>query len=199
MVTNSKYILASSSSSRFKILRNAGFYFKQVNPLCNEEKIKKEIIRGTKSPEIIAKRLSFEKAKSVSEKKIYSKKHVIGCDTIIYLNGKIFDKAKNIDEAKNKIRSLSGKKHKIISGLTICVNGYKKWQCSSSTEVKVRNLTDKEILKYLKRSGTQILKSVGCYQIEALGPTVIEDIKGDYFNVMGLPLFELLKYIYKKK
>ena len=56
-----------------------------------------------------------------------------------------------------------------------------------------------QINKYLKITGKQILNSVGCYQIESLGPIIIEDIKGDFFNVMGLPLFKLLKYVSKNK
>ena len=64
---------------------------------------------------------------------------------------------------------------------------------------KIRKLNNSEINTYLKKTGKQILSSVGCYQIESLGPNIIESIKGDYFNVMGLPLFNLLDYLYSKK
>ena len=50
----------------------------------------------------------------------------------------------------------------------------------------------------MTNAGRDILNSVGCYQIELLGPNIIEDIKGDYFNVLGLPLFKLLKYVNQK-
>ena len=56
-----------------------------------------------------------------------------------------------------------------------------------------------EVDQYLKKTGIQVLDSVGCYQLERLGPNIIEDIKGDFFNVMGLPLFKLLKHISKNK
>ena len=62
---------------------------------------------------------------------------------------------------------------------------------SETTVVEIRKLR-KQIEGYLKKSGKQILQSVGCYQLEALGPQIIKDIKGDFFNVMGLPLFKLL-------
>ena len=196
MVTNTKYILASSSKSRYKILKNSGFVFKKIRPMCDEEEIKKEI-KKKQSPINIAKALSFEKAKSVSQKKRYFDDFVIGCDTLIYLDNKIFDKAKTINDARVKIKKLSGKTHKIISGLTICNKGKKIWQCSETTQVKIRNLNMSQIDKYLKKTGAQILESVGCYQLESLGPKIIEDIKGDFFNVMGLPLFKLLKYTSK--
>ena len=193
-----KFILASSSKSRYKILKNAGLNFTQKKPNCNEEDIKQTINRNTK-PEIFAKKLSYEKARSVSIKKLYANKIVLGCDTVIYHNGKILDKVNSIEKAQKKIKSLSGKTHLIVSGLTICLNGSKVWENFEKTQVKIRKLNNSEIKAYLKKTGKQILSSVGFYKIESLGPNIIESIKGDYFNVMGLPLFNLLDYLYSKK
>ena len=198
MFTNKNYILASSSKSRFKILKNCGLKFKQISPTCNEEEIKKRINKKY-TPSEIAKILSYEKAKSVSQNTRYKKEIIIGCDTLIYYNGKIYDKAKNFHQAKKKLIELSGKKHTIVSGLTICKGGKKIWQCSETSTVQIRNIKSAEIEKYLKLTGTQVLNSVGCYQLEALGPQIIENIKGDYFNVLGLPLFRLLSYFSKNK
>ena len=199
MIINNKYILASSSKSRCQILKNIGFNFKQVKPLCDEEIIKKKLKNKFGRPRDVAKKLSYEKARSISIINKYSSLEVIGCDTIIFLNGTIYDKAKTLKQARNKIKKLSGKKHKIISGLTVCKNGKTVWQTSSTTEVKIRKLSEKQIDLYLKKTGVKILQSVGCYQIETLGPNIIEGISGDFFNVMGLPLFKLLKYVSKNK
>tara|TARA_Y100001970_G_C14152295_1_gene813428 strand:+ start:154 stop:774 length:621 start_codon:yes stop_codon:yes gene_type:complete len=195
MLTHKQYILASSSKSRFQILKNCGLNFMQIKPICDEENIKNKIANKIKDPRSFAKRLSYEKALSVSNIKKYKNKDVIGCDTLIYINNTIMDKAKNFKEAKTKIKMLSGKSHKIVSGITICRNGIKTWQSSVTTDVKIKKLNDREINIYLKRAGKQILSSVGCYQIEALGTNIIENIKGDFFNVMGLPLFKLLRKI----
>ena len=199
MYNNNNYILASSSKSRLRILKNSGFPFKSVHPTCDEEKIKNNLKKKLTSPSIIAKKLSFEKARSVSKDKKYINYNVIGCDTLIYINNSIFDKAKSIGEAKQKIQKLSGKTHKIVSGVTICKNGKKIWQCSEVTSVKIRNLNKSQINLYLKKTGLSILSSVGCYQAELLGPQIIENIKGDLFNVMGLPLFKLLNHIMRSK
>jgi len=94
---------------------------------------------------------------------------------------------------------MSGKEQKIISGITLTQEGKKIWQCHDTTTVKIRNLSSKQISDYLNNTGKQILDSVGCYQIESKGPLIIESIKGDFFNVMGLPLFKLLHYIYSNK
>ena len=191
--------LATSSKSRIKILRNAGLKFKQTKPFCDEEEIKKQILNLKNKPTYYVKRLSYEKAKSVSILKKYKNDLVIGCDTIVVLNNKVFDKAKNFDQARDKIKKLSGKQHFIITGVTIFLDQKKIWSCSQKTKVVFRKLSDQQIKNYLKITGSQILSSVGCYQIEALGPIIIEDIKGDFFNVMGMPLFKLLKYLSNKK
>ena len=198
ILTHKTYILASSSKSRKFILKNCGLKIKQVKPDCDEEVIKKRIKRVLK-PVNIAKTLSYEKARSLSIKKEYYKDYVIGCDTLVYLDKRVFDKAKNMNEARNKLIKLSGKTHKIVSGLTICREGKKIWQTSETTTVKIRKLKLSQIEQYLKKTGKQILNSVGCYQIEALGPSIIENIKGDFFNVLGLPLFKLLRYVSKIK
>ena len=196
MNLHKKYILASSSKSRRMVLKNCGFRFTQVKPKCDEEKIKKKI-KKNKGPEYVARFLSLEKSMSISQTKKYFNHYVVGCDTVIYINKKIFDKAKNIEEAHDKIKELSGKTHKIISGLTVCKRGKKIWQCSETTFVKIRCLKKAQIDAYLKKTGKQILGSVGCYQIESLGPNIIENIRGDYFNVLGFPLFKFLKQISK--
>ena len=196
---NTKFILASSSSSRAKILKNSGLNFKILRPLCDEENIKKQIKHLKKKPIKFAKQLSFEKSKSISILKTHRDKYVIGCDTLIFFQQQIFDKAKNTKQAIDKIKIFSGNTHQIISAITICKNGAKIWQTHEITEVKIKDLSEAQIKKYLRKTGKQILSSVGCYQIEMFGTQIIEYIKGDFFNVMGLPLFKLIKYVSKLK
>ena len=107
-----QFILASSSRSRYKILKNVGLNFVQRKPNCNEEEIKDSIGRNLK-PEIFVKKLSYEKAKSLSVQKKNFGKIVLGCDTVIYHNRKILDKVNSFESARKKILSLSGKTHSI--------------------------------------------------------------------------------------
>ena len=99
MIVHNKIILASSSSSRYQILKKSGVNFQQTIPLCKEDDIKKKLSRKKYSPSAIAKHLSYEKSISVSRVKKYHNYNVVGCDTLIYLNNQIFDKAKNMNEA----------------------------------------------------------------------------------------------------
>ena len=193
MFFNKKFILASNSKSRFFILKNNKLNFRQISPICNEEKIKKNKIKEKISPKKISLCLAINKAASISKK--YYNSLVIGSDTIIDLNNKIIEKARNIKEAKKKLNKLSGKKHHIYSSAAAYYKNKLIWKTTQKTTIKVRSLNRKEINEYLKKTDTNILLSVGCFQIEKEGPNIVENISGDFFNVMGFPLFPFLKFL----
>ena len=92
---------------------------------------------------------------------------------------------------------MAGKKHFIYSSASVFYNKREVWNKTQKTTVKIRHLTEKEIDIYLSITGTKILSSIGCYQIEMGGANIIENIKGDYFNVMGFPLFPFLNFLKK--
>ena len=195
MFINTKFILASSSKSRYKILKNLNLNFSTIKPVCDEEKIKKNL-KKIKSFQT-AKYLARAKAQSISQK--HPKEIIVGCDTVLVFQNKIINKAKNLNEAFMKIKKLSGKKHKIISAVSVCKNNKQIWSYHQTSIVSLRQLNKNNIEDYLKKTGKQILSSVGCYQVELLGPTIIENIKGDLFNVMGFPLFPFLKFMQSKR
>ena len=194
MFTNKPFILASNSSSRFRLLKNAGLEFSKTSPLCNEDLIKKKLIKKNNIKNI-AKILSKEKALSVSLKK--PNDLVVGSDTIIILNGSIINKAQTIKDAKKKLKLLSGRKHQIISGASVCFNKKQIWSTTQTSTIKINKLNNNQIDSYLKKTGKDILLSVGCYQAEKLGPQIIGSIKGDFFNVLGFPLFPFLSFLSK--
>ena len=193
MLFNNKFILASKSKSRFFILKNNKLNFQQVSPTCNEKLIKKQKIKEKLPPKKISLCLAINKAASIS--KNHHNSLVIGSDTIIDLNNKIIEKARNIEEAKKKLNKLSGRKHNIYSSAAAYHKNKLIWRTTQKTTVKVRRLNKKEINEYLKKTDKSILLSVGCFQIEKEGPNIIENIKGDFFNVMGFPLFPFLLFL----
>ena len=195
MLFNVKFILASNSKSRAFILKNNKLDFIQIPPSCKEEIIKKKNIEKKNSPKAISFILAKSKAKSIA--KIKPNSLVVGSDTIIEFNKKIRTKAKNIKEAKNKIKKLSGKKHKIYSSAVVFYKKKMIWKTTQQTTVKIRKLNKHEIDNYLKQTNKNILLSVGCFQIEKDGPNIIEKIYGDFFNVMGFPLFPFLVFLKK--
>ena len=195
MIFNTEFVLASTSKSRYFILKNTGLFFSKHAPLCNESKIKKELLMKKTTPKQISLELARSKAFSVSKK--IENKIIVGSDTVIFINKKILNKAKNLKEAKNKIKLMAGKKHSIYSSASVFYKKKEIWNKTQKTTVKIRKLTEKEINIYLSRAGNKILNSVGCYQIEMGGTNIIENIRGDYFNVMGFPLFPFLNFLKK--
>tara|TARA_B100000700_G_scaffold37126_1_gene36647 strand:- start:1037 stop:1633 length:597 start_codon:yes stop_codon:yes gene_type:complete len=191
MLFNTKFILASESKSRKNMLKKNNLNFFQIPPKCNEEKIKSE--RKKISAKALSLLLAKSKAASIAEEN--KNTLVVGADTVIELKKKIITKAKNKKEAKKKLKKLSGKEHHIYS---TAVAIYKKkvvWKNTQKTTIKIRKLSNKEINYYLKKTKKDILSSVGCFQIENDGPNIIESIKGDFFNVMGFPLFQFLFFL----
>ena len=197
MLLNKPFILASNSTSRYRLLKNAGLNFKKSSPACDEEKIKKQLIKGNINTKALPKLLAKEKALSVSLNK--TNDLVVGCDTIIIYKNKVINKAKTLKEAENKIKKLSGNKHQIISAVSVCYKNKQIWSHKQSSTIHIKKLNSAEIKKYLNKSGKDILSSVGCYQAEKQGTQIIKSIKGDFFNVLGFPLFPFLSFLSKVK
>ena len=124
---------------------------------------------------------------------------VVGSDTIIIFQNTLINKAKNLSQAKSKLKKLSGKKHKIISAVSVCHKEKQIWSAQQESTITLRKLSTDQIDYYLKKTGKEILSSVGCYQAEKLGPQIIKSIKGDFFNVLGFPLFPFLSFLYNRE
>ena len=196
MLLNKKFILASNSASRKMLLKNAGLKFFTERPLCDEEYIKDKLLKKNINKKNLPKLLAKAKALSVSKKNTESL--VVGSDTIILFNNKIINKAKTTEEAKKKLLTLSGKKHQIISGASVCLGNKQIWSYQQTSTIHMNTLNQKQINTYLKKTGKNILSSVGCYQVEKLGPQIIKSINGDFFNVLGFPLFPFLSFLSKR-
>ena len=182
MSINTFFILASTSKSRKFILKKLNLNFKTIKPNCDEGLYKKNFKKLKYSPEKISLELSKNKAKSVNYK--FKNKLVIGSDTVINYKGSIIEKAQNLKQAQQRIKKLSGKTHTIISSVAAYYNQKLIWSNIEKTKVKIRKLNILEIKNYLKNSGPTILNSTGCYQIEKYGPIIIENIEGDFFNMI---------------
>ena len=197
MLLNIKFVLASNSSSRKTLLKNAGLSFFIEKPLCDEDYIKSKLLKKNINKKKLPKLLAKAKALSISKKN--TKHLVVGSDTIILFNNKIINKARTIEEAKKKLQKLSGKKHQIISGASVCLNNKQIWSYQQTSTIQMNTLNQTQINTYLKKTGKNILSSVGCYQVEKLGPQIIKSINGDFFNVLGFPLFPFLTFLSKRQ
>ena len=132
-------------------------------------------------------RLSFEKAAAIKPQ-VSSDTIIISADTVVELNGKVMGKPKDKSDAFNMLKSLSGNKHHVLSGVTV-MQGEKHLSKTVITEVCFRELTDQEINAYIET--LEPMDKAGAYGIQGRGSKFVSGIVGDYFNVVGLPVCEL--------
>ena len=174
-----KIILASSSPRRKELLEKIGLKF-EVEPAGGEE-----IVGIDLEPHEMVRKLSREKAEAVARK--HNSGVIIAADTVVLMDGKILGKPQSPTEAKEMLRSLSGKAHVVITGFTIIDTAQRRILSKAvETKVYIRELNPGEIDAYVK-SGEPLDKAGG-YGIQGLGSVIVEKIEGDYFNVVGLPL-----------
>lgn len=191
-----KILLASTSQSRKKILSRAGLNFYSKKPNINESIIKKKLKNKKYKTKKITKELARLKCESI---KCKPNTIVVGCDTMVDLNGVFFDKPKNLTNAKKILKKLSGKRHFIYTSLYVSKNNKKIWSHTEKTAIFIRKLNESEIKYYLKKSGKKILTSSGCYQAENMGPYIFSKIKGDFYNIMGFPIINFINFLKKQK
>lgn len=180
-----RIILASNSPRRKELLLQVGVSFEIIPSGFEEELIEL-------SPEKLVEHFAYMKAKDVAEG-IDGEALVIGSDTIVCLD-EVMGKPKNKEDAFNMLRKLSGKQHRVLSGLSIINTATGETQTEhESTKVKMKELSDAEIMAYINTG--EPMDKAGAYAIQGIGSLFVEGIEGDYFNVVGLPLFRLGKML----
>ncbi len=188
-------ILASSSQTRADLLENTGLSFEIVPPRVDEAIIKQVFDLQATDPDDIANVLAQAKAQDIS--KIRPDALVIGGDQILVLSGQneglqIFEKPKNKEEAYKTLFKLRGKTHQLISAISLVKNEEVIWTHSETANLTMREFTPEFLGNYIAHCSDDILSSVGAYQLESFGIHLFEEIKGDYFTILGFPIIALL-------
>ena len=142
---------------------------------------------------IISKNLAEIKSIKVSIKN--PDRMVLGADSVISLDNQLINKPKSRNEAFDILKKLNNSKHYLISSVCISKNGAMIWNHTDSSELKMKNFTDEQLLNYLNKIKTETLLAYGVYQVEAEGLRLFEYIKGDHDSIMGLPIKQIMNYI----
>ena len=183
--------LASKSETRGKLLKNAKISFSRIDHGVDEDEVK--ISLQNQSPTEIAVKLSELKATQPNPEN--KEDLVIGSDQVLDLEGKLFNKARDLDEAKSQLIELSGKKHNLITSTVIAQNKNIIWRHLDKSTLVMRTLTTNEIDNYLNEVDKSILNLVGVYAIEQEGIKLFEKIDGDFFSIQGLSLTPLINFL----
>lgn len=175
-------ILASASPRRKEILENTKLKFDIIKSDIDEIILEKE------SPIQAVMRLAFEKSMDIASKN--EDDLIIAADTVVVLDENILGKPKDKEEAYNMIRSLSGRTHEVITGISLVNLGLsKKIIDYVVSTVKFKELSDEDIKDYIHTN--ESLDKAGAYGIQGYGAMLVEKIEGDYFNIVGLPISKL--------
>jgi len=175
-------ILASGSPRRLVLLRGLGVEFNVVPSDAGE--VHSEQLTATEASQLNA----YRKAREVAKK--FPDALVLGADTLVYLGGKLMGKPADMEEAYWMLKQLQGRTHEVVTGVCLIhLRGHRQKIFAESTSVRFRPLDTGQINDYLARIDP--LDKAGAYAIQEHGDEIVDDIKGSYSNVVGLPLERL--------
>ena len=175
-----KVIIASQSARRRELIQ---YIFEDFEVIPSDaDETPPEGVDAEYIPEILAVRKATDVAKS------HPDALVIGCDTVVILDGEIFGKPKSVEEAFVMLKRLSGRTHEVISGVCLSLRG-KTMSFTQKTNVTFYPLSDGDIMRYITESNP--LDKAGSYGIQDRGGLFVKSLEGDHYNVIGFPIARL--------
>lgn len=189
----SPLILASGSQIRADLLHNAGLAFTIQKPRIDEQAVKEALLAEDAPPRDVADTLAEMKARKIADK--HPEAMVIGCDQVLAFEKSVLSKPTSPGDAMTQLRMMRGQRHMLLSAAVIYHEGKPIWRHVGQVRLRMRDVSDQYLEGYISRNWDDIRHSVGAYQLEAEGVRLFHSIDGDYFNVLGLPLLELLAFL----
>jgi septum formation protein len=186
-------ILASQSASRRAMLDAAGVTYAVQPAGVDETPLKDALLGQGAKPRDIADALAELKAARVSQQQ--SDALVIGSDSVVAIDDRLFDKPVSRDQAADHLRLFSGQEMQLVSAVVVAEGGRPVWRHVETARMRVRSLSPDFIEHYLNAEWPAIAGCVGCFRIEGPGVQLFDAIKGDHFTILGMPLLPLLGYL----
>lgn len=186
-------LLASGSQIRAQLLRQAAVPFEVTVARVDEDAIKAALLAEDASPRDVADALAEAKARKVSAKA--PGVLVLGCDQVLDFEGTLLSKPKTPEDALAQLKQMRGKRHMLLSAAVIYRDGEPIWRHVGQVRLRMHDSSDAYLESYVARNWDSIQHAVGAYKLEEEGVRLFSNIEGSYFNVLGLPLVELLNYL----
>ncbi|WP_269515127.1 Maf family protein [Brevundimonas subvibrioides] len=183
-----RLILASRSAARRAMLTGAGVPFETQDAGVDEDAIKTRLT-GI-APADLALELARAKALAVSGQ--HRDAWVLGSDQTLDLEGTMVSKAPDLEAARLRLLSMRGRTHHLNAAAALAHNGEVVWSGVDTARMTLRPFTDAFLDHYLAVEGEALLGSVGCYRLEGMGSQLFVRVEGDYFTVLGMPLWPVL-------
>ena len=177
-----KLILASQSPRRRELLERMGLTQFEIRPALGEENASPDL-----SPPQLVEELSRQKAREVAQT-AGADDLIIAADTVVAADGRVLGKPHSREESLEMLRFLSGRTHTVYTGVTV-QQGDRALTQHEATDVLFRPLTEQEVQAYVDTG--EPMDKAGAYGIQGRGCVLVEGIRGDYYNVMGLPVCRL--------
>ena len=186
-------ILASASVIRAQLLHQAAVEIEVIPARVDEDMIRASMLAEAASPRDIADALAEMKAARISDK--YPGRLVMGCDQVLDFKGRVLAKPETPQEALEQLTELRGERHMLLSAVVIYEDSKPIWRHVGQVRLRMRQSSDAYLAGYVARNWDSIRSAVGAYKLEEEGVRLFHQIEGDYFNVLGLPLLEILAYL----
>jgi septum formation protein len=181
-------ILASGSAARAAMLSQAGVPFTVEVAGVDEDQIKTAMAGA--SPEALAEELACAKALAVSRHR--PEAWVLGADQTLSFEGGLISKAGSVEAARERLARMRGRTHHLHSGAALARDGQILWSGVDSVRMVMRQVSDAFLDDYVARETDAIRSCVGSYKLEGLGAQLFQAVEGDYFTVLGMPLWPVL-------
>jgi septum formation protein len=188
-----RLILASGSAARQAILRQAGLRFEAMPADVDEMAVKSAAKAAGSAASAAALALAGLKAEFISRS--HPDALVIGADQLLVCGSEWFDKPADLAAAGRALARLSGRAHVLETAACAVQGGRMLWQHSAAPRLSMRQLSPEFIAGYLAAEGEALCACVGAYLLEGAGIQLFEQIEGDFFTILGLPLLALLGFL----
>lgn len=181
-------ILASKSAARRAMLEGVAAPFSVQVADVDEDAVKAR--HDPADPGGLAEELARVKALAVSRRS--PEAWVLGADQTLAFDGGLVSKARSLEEARTRLLSMRGRSHELHSAAALARNGQIVWSGRDAAVLRVRQFSTDFLDAYLTHEGEDLLGCVGAYRLEGMGAQLFEAVEGDYFTVLGMPLWPVL-------